>query len=96
MTVSGNRILGGSTTVEVTVDDDETTEAAVTVTIEAEYDPIGGGLEDLVFTLTRQGTTADELAATVTIAQDEAWLDASDLTHTVTFAAGEPCRRTTT
>ena len=65
------------------------TEAAVTVTIEAEYDPIGGGLEDLVFTLTRQGTTADELAATVTIAQDEAWLDASDLTHTVTFAAGE-------
>ena len=88
-TVSGNRILGGSTTVEVTVDDDETTEAAVTVTIEAEYDPIGGGLEDLVFTLTRQGTTADELAATVTIAQDEAWLDASDLTHTVTFAAGE-------
>ena len=88
-TVSGDLILGGSTTVEVTVDDDETTEAAVTVTIEAEYDPIGGGLEDLVFTLTRQGTTADELAATVTIAQDEAWLDASDLTHTVTFAAGE-------
>ena len=67
----------------------QTNPLAVPVSIEAEYDQIGGGLEDLVFTLTRQGTTADELAATVTIAQDEAWLDAPDLTHTVTFEAGE-------
>ena len=63
--------------------------APVEVTIESEHDSIGGGLEPLVFTLTREGSTADVLEAAVTIVQDEAWLGASDLTHTVTFVAGD-------
>ena len=62
----------------------------VTVTIAANHDIIGAGLEDLVFTLTREGDTAEELDATVTIAQQQEWLDDSDLSHTVTFLAGEP------
>ncbi len=60
----------------------------VTVTIEAEHESIGGGLEDLDFTLERTGATTDALDATVTITQDETWLGASDLSHDVTFAAG--------
>ena len=59
----------------------------VTVTIEAEHDSIGGGLEDLDFTLTRTGATTDSRDATVTITQDETWLGDSDLSHDVTFAA---------
>ena len=60
----------------------------VPVTIEAEHDVIGGGLEDLVFTLTRTGDTTEVLVATVTIAQDQTWLGSTDLSHAVTFAAG--------
>ena len=66
--------------------------AAVTpvpVTIEAEHPSIGGGLEDLVYTLTRAGDTADALSVTVTLTQDETWLTAANLSHTVTFNAGE-------
>ena len=66
--------------------------AAVTpvpVTIEAEHDSIGGGLEDLVYTLTRAGDTTDALSVTVTLTQDETWLTAANLSHTVTFNAGE-------
>ena len=66
--------------------------AAVTpvpVTIEAEHTSIGGGLEDLVYTLTRAGDTADALSVTVTLTQDETWLTAANLSHTVTFNAGE-------
>ena len=58
------------------------------VTIEAEHASIGGGLEDLVFTLTREGATTDTLSAKVTIFQDETWLGNSDLEHDVTFLAG--------
>ena len=65
----------------------------VPVTIESEHDSIGGGLEPLVFTLTRVGSTAGALNATVTIVQDEAWLGASGLTHTVHF---DPDKHTTT
>ena len=64
--------------------------AAVTpvpVTIEAEHPSIGGGLEDLVYTLTRAGDTADALSVIVTLTQDETWL--TNLSHTVTFNAGE-------
>ena len=64
--------------------------AAVTpvpVTIEAEHTSIGGGLEDLVYTLTRAGDTADALSVTVTLTQDETWL--TNLSHTVTFNDGE-------
>ena len=57
------------------------------VTIEAEYESIGAGLEDLLFTLTREGETTDELDVTVTIVQDESWLGDSDLSHDVTFEA---------
>ena len=62
----------------------------VTVSIAAEYARIGAGLEDLVFTLTREGAATDALEATVTIVQAESWLGNSDLSHTVTFAAGSP------
>ena len=61
----------------------------VTVTIAANHDIIGAGLEDLVFTLTRDGATADALDATVDISQEQEWLDDSELSHTVTFLAGE-------
>ena len=61
----------------------------VPVTIEAEHESIGGGLEDLKFTLTREGETTDELDVTVTIVQDESWLGDSDLSHDVTFEADE-------
>ena len=57
------------------------------VTIEAEHDSIGGGVEDLDFTLTREGETTDELDVTVTITQDQSWLGDSDLSHDVTFEA---------
>ena len=55
------------------------------VTIEAEHEEIGGGLEDLKFTLTREGDTTDALVATVTIAQEQSWLGNSDLEHEVAF-----------
>ena len=59
-----------------------------TVSIASNYDRIGAGLEPLEFTLTRGGATTNALAATVTIAQDQEWLETSDLSHTVNFAAG--------
>ena len=55
------------------------------VTIEAEHESIGAGLEDLLFTLTREGDTTDALEVTVTIIQAQTWL--SDLEYTVTFPA---------
>ena len=61
----------------------------IPVTIEAQYESIGGGLEDLVFELAREGETTDELDVTVTIVQDESWLGDSDLSHDVTFLADE-------
>ena len=61
---------------------------AVPVTIEAQYDSIGAGLEDLLFTLTREGDTTEALVATVTITQEHSWLGNSDLEHEVTFEAG--------
>ena len=64
-----------------------TIKGATPVTIEAQYDSIGAGLEDLVFTLTREGETTDVLPVKVTIVQDQTWL--SDLEYTVTFLAGE-------
>ena len=72
-------------TYEVTV----TSEAAqpAPVSIVANHDRIGAGIEGLVFTLTRDGATTDALEATVTIVQDKEWLDSADLSHTVTFLA---------
>ena len=92
LTVGSNTL-----TVTVTAEDGSTMETytvAVTrgvpvpVDIEPNYDSIGAGLEDLVFTLTRQGATTAELEATVTIVQDQSWLVNSDRSHTVTFTAG--------
>ena len=57
------------------------------VTIEAEHESIGAGLEDLLFTLTRAGDTTDALAVKVTITQAQTWLGNSDLEHDVTFSA---------
>ena len=59
------------------------------VTIEAEYESIGGGLEDLDFELMREGETTDALDVKVTITQGQTWLGNSDLEHDVTFSAGE-------
>ena len=56
--------------------------------ITARYATLGAGIEDLVLTLTRAGATTAELQATVTIAQEQAWLAAANLSHAVTFAAG--------
>ena len=95
-----NLIVGSNTlTVTVTAQDGATEqEYTITVTravppvpvdIEPNYDSIGAGLEDLVFTLTREGATTDELEATVTIVQAESWLGNSDLSHTVTFTVGD-------
>ena len=55
------------------------------VTIEAEHESIGAGLEDLVFTLTRAGDTTDALEVKVTIDQAQSWL--SNIEYTVTFPA---------
>ena len=49
----------------VTVTREGTTDTPVT--IEAEYESIGAGLEDLLFTLTREGETTEALDVTVTI-----------------------------
>ena len=67
----------------------EATTTTVPVTIEAQHEKIGGGLEDLNFTLTRTGDTTEPLVATVTITQQQSWLGSSDLSHTVTFQAGD-------
>ena len=64
------------------------TRAATTdtpVTIEAEYESIGAGLEDLLFTLTREGETTEALDVKVTIDQAQSWL--SNIEYTVTFSA---------
>ena len=60
----------------------------VAVSIAADHNRIGAGLEDLDFTLTRQGAATAALEATVTIVQDRSWLGTSDLSHTVSFTAG--------
>ena len=62
--------------------------AGITVTIEAEHESIGGGVEDLKFTLTRTGATTEVLPVTVTLAQDENWLELTYRTHEVEFAVG--------
>ena len=64
------------------------TVVTVAVSIVADHDRIGAGLEDLDFTLTRQGAATAALEATVTIVQDRSWLGTSDLSHTVSFTAG--------
>ena len=76
----------GSTTQPYTV---TVTWAGIPVTIEAEHESIGGGVEDLKYTLTRTGATTDALTVTVTLTQDQNWLTSTDLTHEVEFAAGE-------
>ena len=63
-------------------------EALAAVTIEANHERIGAGVEDLKFTLTRAGSTARALDVTVEIDQEQEWLDTSNLSHTVTFVAG--------
>ena len=80
VTVSKAGSTGGGYTVTVT------RAPPPTITIEANQTSMGGGLQDLVLTLTRTGATTDLLDVTVEIAQDEAWLSA--LSHDVTFAAG--------
>ena len=64
----------------------------VPVTIDSQYESIGGGLEALVFTLEREGLTSESLEVTVTLTQVEVWLADADLEHTVTFAVGESAK----
>ena len=59
----------------------------VLIGIVPEHPSIGAGIEDLVFTLTREGQLAGALEATVEIDQDQPWLESPDLTHTVTFTS---------
>ena len=66
--------------------DNETT-TSTAVSIAAEYASIGGGLEHLKLTLTREGDTTDALPVKVTITQAQTWLGNSDLEHDVTFSA---------
>ena len=89
--------VGSNTlTVTVTAEDSTTTETYTvrvtrelhTVTIAAEYPRVGAGIEDLVFMLTRTSAPMHALDVTVSIDQDQLWLDSSDLSHTVTFIAG--------
>ena len=61
---------------------------STTVDIAAQYPRVGAGIEDLVFMLTRTSAAMHELDVTVTIDQEQLWLDSSDLSHTVTFMAG--------
>ena len=62
--------------------------ADVGITIAANNDRIGAGLDDLVFTLSREGPTTDELEVTLTIVQDQLWLNAGVLVSPITFPAG--------
>ena len=66
---------------------DPTAEVTVPVTIESQHEEIGAGVEDLTFTLTREGETTDALPVKVTIVQDQAWLGV--LEYEVTFPIGE-------
>ena len=59
------------------------------VRIEAPHPSIGGGLEDLVFRLTRDGETQHPRYVTVSIEQDRDWLIDDDRSQTVLFAADE-------
>ena len=86
--VTGSRdgtAFGTATT--ITLLDDETT-TSTDVSIAAEYDTIGAGLDDLVFTLSREGPTTDELEVTLTIVQDQLWLSAGRLAIPRTFPVG--------
>ena len=79
----------GGANAEGPLESDATAVVPVPVTIAANQDRIGAGTEELVFTLTRPGSTANPLEVTVGIVQAESWLDNSDLSHTVTFGAGD-------
>ena len=67
----------------------------VPVGIAANPDRVGAGVEDLVFTLRREGATTDPLQVTVSIEQDEDWLGSSDLAQVANFDPGEADTRLT-
>ena len=98
ITVPSLLVGDNAITVAVTAEDGSTTEtytvtvtraaADVGITIAANNDRIGAGLDDLVFTLSREGPTTDELEVTLTIVQDQLWLSAGVLVSPITFPAG--------
>ena len=57
------------------------------ITIAANTAEYTAGLGTMLFTLTREGDTADSLDVTVNITQEQDWLDST--VHTATFAAGD-------
>ena len=59
------------------------------LTISAGSDTYGYQVDDVVFTVTRSGSTEEEIGGAVTLAQDNTFLDASRLRQTFTIAAGE-------
>ena len=57
------------------------------ITIEAENSEYVAGIGPLIFTLTRDGDTADSLDVNANLVQAQEWL--SDVSETATFAAGD-------
>ena len=92
-------LANGTTTIEVqvTAADDATTRTyTVTLTraeflvfIAADQEAFTAELDDVTFTLTRTGSTAAALTVAVELTQDKEFLLSEDLSHTVTFQAGE-------
>ena len=85
----------GANNDEDPLESDATAVVPVSVTIASNRDSIGAGVEELVFTLTRQGPTTAPLAATVDIVQAELWLKNSEGSHTVSYPVTFPAGKDT-
>ena len=96
-TVSGDRILGGSTTVEVTVDDDETASAKLTLSVDPPSVSEDAVETEVTVTGTLDGaplTSATEVAVTVGVSGDTAtegmdYATVGELTLTIEAGATE-------
>ena len=60
-----------------------------TLTIAAGQESYGFGIDDVVFTVTRNGTAEEEISGTITLAQDEDFLNTNFLRLDFTIAADE-------
>ena len=89
---SGNVLQDATGNDAANLTDEAVTNNTIAITIAADHEslPLAYTVANgtLTFTLTRSGSTTDELTATVTLAQEEAWLTTTRLTQTVTFAMG--------
>ena len=73
----------GGCTVPVTILDNDT------LTIAASQQSYAFGIDDVVFTVTRNGTAEEEISGTVALAQDEAFLGTGSLRWDFSIAADE-------